>query len=102
MKSSTRLSPLALTSALDDGEIACLHRATVETLGYWIARLRADAGGAFPDKVTAFRDGMAVHGRYGKSCPDCGAPIQRIVYARNEANCCATCQTGGRLTRATA
>lgn len=79
---AARLSPMALTSALHDAEIARLHRATIETLEYWIARLRAEAGGAFPEKLTAFRDGMAVHGRYGQPCPDCGAPIQRIVHAR--------------------
>ncbi len=88
---------MTLTSNLKDADIARLHEATVRTLEHWIARLRDDAGGAFPDKVTAFREGMAVHGRYGKPCPDCGAPIQRIVYAHNEANYCAMCQTGGRL-----
>lgn len=94
---AARLSPMALTAALDDEQIARLHRATIDTLEDWIARLRAETDGAFPDKVTAFRNGMAAHGRYGQPCPDCGAPIQRIVYARNEANYCATCQTGGRL-----
>jgi formamidopyrimidine-DNA glycosylase len=94
---AARMSPMALTSKLRDTELARLHQATIETLEYWIKRLRAEAGGAFPEKVTAFRDGMAVHGRYGKPCPDCGAPVQRIVYARNEANYCAACQTGGRL-----
>jgi formamidopyrimidine-DNA glycosylase len=63
----------------------------------WIGRLQQETGDAFPEKVTAFRDGMAVHGRYGQPCPDCGSPVQRIVYAANEANYCATCQTGGRL-----
>ena len=74
-----------------------LHEATVRTLEHWIHRLRDETGDAFPEKVTAFREGMAAHGRYGKPCPVCGAPIQRIVYARNEANYCAACQTGGRL-----
>ncbi len=94
---AARLSPLALTASLRDPAIARLHRAAVETLEHWIARLREEAAGAFPEKVTAFRDGMAVHGRFGKPCPVCSAPVQRIVYARNEANYCATCQTGGRL-----
>ena len=94
---AARLSPMKLTSSLSDAEIARLHAATVRTLESWIERLRAEAAGAFPEKVTAFRDGMAVHGRYRQPCPDCGAPVQRIVYARNEANYCATCQTGGKL-----
>jgi formamidopyrimidine-DNA glycosylase len=67
------------------------------TLGAWIARLRDAAGAGFPDKVTAFREGMAVHGRFGQPCPVCGAPVQRIVYAENETNYCARCQTGGRV-----
>ena len=67
------------------------------TLSQWTARLQREAGDQFPEKVTAFREGMAVHGRYRKPCPDCGAPVQRIVYAANEANYCANCQTGGRL-----
>jgi formamidopyrimidine-DNA glycosylase len=94
---AARLSPMKLTSTLSDHEIARLHASTVRTLEMWIERLRDEAGGAFPEKVTAFRDGMAVHGRYRQPCPDCGAPVQRIVYARNEANYCATCQTGGKL-----
>jgi formamidopyrimidine-DNA glycosylase len=94
---AARLSPMKLTSALSDAEIARLHAATIRTLETWIARLRDEAAGAFPEKVTAFRDGMAVHGRYRQPCPDCGAPVQRIVYARNEANYCAACQTGGKL-----
>jgi formamidopyrimidine-DNA glycosylase len=94
---AARLSPMKLTSTLSDNEIARLHTATVRTLEMWIERLRDEAGEAFPEKVTAFRDGMAVHGRYRQPCPDCGAPVQRIVYARNEANYCATCQTGGKL-----
>src|SRR5206468_2275689 len=91
-----RLSPLQLTSRLDDGEIERLHRATKETLTEWTERLRRETGDSFPEKVTAFREGMAVHGRYGKPCPDCGAPVQRIVYAEHETNYCARCQTGGR------
>ena len=69
----------------------------MDTLARWIERLRAEAGDAFPEKVTAFRDGMAVHGRFGQPCPRCGAPVQRIAYADNECNYCAGCQTGGRL-----
>ena len=92
-----RLSPVQLTTNLDAAEIERLWRATRETLIDWTERLRADAGDGFPEKVTAFRDGMAVHGRYGKPCPDCGTPVQRIVYADNETNYCARCQTGGRL-----
>jgi formamidopyrimidine-DNA glycosylase len=91
------MSPLKLTASLSDEEIARLHRATVGTLDQWIRRLREEAAGAFPEKVSAFREGMAVHGRYRQPCPVCGAPVQRIVYARNEANYCAQCQTGGRL-----
>jgi formamidopyrimidine-DNA glycosylase len=92
-----RLSPVALTTRLAPEEIARLHAAVRTTLGDWIVRLRREAGGAFPEKVTAFRPGMAVHGRYGKPCPECGTPVQRIVHAENETNYCATCQTGGRL-----
>ena len=92
-----RLSPVQLTTNLDAGEVERLWRATRETLIDWTNRLRADAGGNFPEKVTAFRDGMAVHGRYNQPCPDCGAPVQRIVYADNETNYCARCQTGGKL-----
>jgi formamidopyrimidine-DNA glycosylase len=94
---AARLSPMTLTSNLDETAIARLHEVTVRTLESWIERLQDEAGDSFPEKVTAFRDGMAAHGRYGKPCPVCGAPIQRIVYATNEANYCATCQTGGRL-----
>jgi formamidopyrimidine-DNA glycosylase len=94
---AARLSPLQLTRNLDEGDVGRLHQAVVETLGLWIDRLRAAAGEGFPEKVTAFRSDMAVHGRFGKPCPACGAPVQRIVYADNEANYCATCQTGGRL-----
>ena len=92
-----RLSPLALTQKLDDEAVTILFDATRATLRDWIERLRAEVGAGFPDKVTAFRDGMAVHGRYGKPCPVCGAPVQRIRYADNETNYCARCQTGGRL-----
>ena len=92
-----RLSPVQLTTNLDDEEIERLWRASRETLIDWTDRLRRDAGEGFPEKVTAFRDGMAVHGRYGKPCPDCGTPVQHIVYADNETNYCARCQTGGKL-----
>ena len=91
------LSPLKLTSRLDENETRRLYDAVQETLRFWIAALRKDAKGNFPEKVTAFRDEMAVHGRFGKPCPKCGTPVQRIVYAENEANYCPTCQTGGRL-----
>lgn len=94
---AAKMSPMTLTSNLSDAEIARLHEATLRTLEHWIARLRDETGDGFPEKVTAFREGMAAHGRYGHPCPACGAPIQRIVYATNEANYCATCQTGGRL-----
>jgi formamidopyrimidine-DNA glycosylase len=91
------LSPLRLTSKLTPEEIARLHAATQETLLDWIDRLRADAGDDFPVNVTAFREGMAVHGRYGKPCPVCSTPVQRIRYASNETNYCPRCQTEGRL-----
>jgi formamidopyrimidine-DNA glycosylase len=94
---AARLSPMKTVATLTDDEIARLFTATRLTLETWTARLRDAAGGEFPDKVTAFHEAMAVHGRYGKPCPDCGAPVQRIVYARNEANYCSRCQTGGRL-----
>jgi formamidopyrimidine-DNA glycosylase len=86
-----------LTGSLTDDEMRRLYDATRLTLTQWTSRLRQEAGEDFPEKVTAFREGMAVHGRYGKPCPDCGSPVQRVVYAANEANYCATCQTGGRL-----
>jgi formamidopyrimidine-DNA glycosylase len=92
-----RLSPLALTRKLDPDEIGRLFDATRATLSEWTARLRAEVGDGFPDKVTAFREGMAVHGRYREPCPVCGTPVQRIRYAANETNYCARCQTGGRL-----
>ena len=92
-----RLSPLALTSRLSADEIARLHDATRTVLREWTSRLRADVGDGFPEKVTAFREGMAVHGRFGEPCPVCGMPVQRIRYASNETNYCARCQTNGRL-----
>ena len=92
-----RLSPVALTQKLQPDEIQRLYDATQAVLIEWTARLRAEARGAFPEKVTAFREGMAVHGRYGKPCPVCGAKVQRIRYAANETNYCARCQTAGRL-----
>jgi formamidopyrimidine-DNA glycosylase len=92
-----RLSPVALSQRLDDAAVARLHAATVETLTEWIERLRRQNGDGFPEKVTAFRPEMAVHGRYREPCPDCGAPVQRIVHAENETNYCARCQTGGKL-----
>jgi formamidopyrimidine-DNA glycosylase len=92
-----RLSPLALTSRLDEDEISRLFESTRTVLLEWTARLRAEAGDNFPEKVTAFREGMAVHGRFGLPCPVCGTPVQRIRYAANETNYCARCQTGGRL-----
>jgi formamidopyrimidine-DNA glycosylase len=94
---AARLSPFKQTSTMTEDEVRRLYDAVRLTLQAWTAKLRTEAGDAFPEKVTAFRDGMAVHGRYGKACPDCGAPVQRIVYAANEANYCANCQTGGRL-----
>jgi len=92
-----RLSPVKLTSRLGDDEIARLFDATKATLVEWTDRLRAETGDAFPEKVTAFRPEMAVHGRYGQPCPVCGTPVQRIRYADNETNYCARCQTDGKL-----
>ena len=92
-----KLSPLALTHKLSDDEVTRLVDATRTVLEEWTARLRADAGGQFPDKVTAFHPDMAVHGKFGQPCPVCGAPVQRIVYAENECNYCPRCQTGGKL-----
>jgi formamidopyrimidine-DNA glycosylase len=92
-----RLSPVKLSRQLTDNEIARLHAATQTTLRDWIERLSAEARKAFPEKVTAFRPEMAMHGRYGKPCPECGVPVQRIVHADNETNYCARCQTGGKL-----
>jgi formamidopyrimidine-DNA glycosylase len=92
-----RLSPVSMTLRLSPEELSRLHAATREVLDEWIARLRAEAKEKFPEKVTAFRPGMAVHGRYGQPCPRCGAKIQRIRYAANETNYCPVCQTGGKL-----
>jgi formamidopyrimidine-DNA glycosylase len=94
---AARLSPFKQTRALPDEEVRRLYAATRQTLSQWIARLQKEAGAEFPERVTAFRDGMAVHGRYNEPCPDCGTPVQRVVYAANEANYCPTCQTGGKL-----
>jgi len=94
---AARLSPMLLTSRLDRDAIARLHEAAVDVLTRWRDALIAEAGDAFPEKVTAFREGMAAHGRFGKPCLACGTPIQRIRYAANEANYCPTCQTGGKL-----
>jgi formamidopyrimidine-DNA glycosylase len=92
-----KLSPAKRTQQMTQEEIETLYAATRSVLEDWSRRLSKDAARAFPEKVTAFREGMAVHGRYGQPCPDCGGPVQRIVYAENEANYCPTCQTGGRL-----
>jgi len=92
-----QLGPLALTQKLSAAEIARLYEAIRRSLSEWTARLRAEAAGAFPEKVTAFRPGMAVHGRYKLPCPRCSTPVQRIRYADNETNYCPTCQTNGRL-----
>ncbi len=92
-----RLSPIAMTRKLTSEEIARLHGAVREILAEWTARLRTEAGLGFPAGVTAFRPEMAVHGKYGQPCPVCGAPVQRIVYAENETNYCARCQTGGTI-----
>jgi formamidopyrimidine-DNA glycosylase len=94
---AARMSPFKQTRTLSPDEIRQLYDATRITLNRWIDALREETGDAFPERVTAFREEMAVHGRYGKPCPDCGTPVQRVVYAANEANYCATCQTGGRL-----
>jgi|SRR5579864_8430306 len=92
-----RLSPLAQSQKLTTQEAVRLYRATREVLLEWVERLRAETGDGFPEKVTAFRPGMAVHGRFGEPCPVCGAPVQRIRYADNETNYCPGCQTGGRI-----
>jgi formamidopyrimidine-DNA glycosylase len=92
-----KLSPVQLTTNLSDDEVARLLAAVRKVLAEWIERLRRETGDGFPEKVTAFRPEMAVHGKYGQPCPVCGAPVQRIVYAENETNYCARCQTGGRL-----
>jgi len=92
-----QLSPLAMSVALSDADTQRLFEATQATMNEWIERLRNEAAAHFPEKVTAFREAMAVHGRYGKPCPVCSAPVQRIVYAENEVNYCARCQTGGKI-----
>ena len=94
---AAKLSPFRMTTSMTPEEIATLHRACVTTLTAWTDRTRAEVGDGFPDKVTAFRPEMAVHGKYGQPCPVCGTAVQRIVYADNEANYCPTCQTEGRL-----
>ena len=94
---AAQLSPLQWTTNLSDDEIARLHAAVKSTLVEWTERLRAEIGAGFPEKETAFRGDMAVHGKFGTPCPRCGSPVQRIVYAANECNYCPTCQTGGRL-----
>jgi len=94
---AAKLSPFRMTSALEDAEIAALHTACKTQLVLWTDRLRAEVGDGFPDKVTAFRPEMAVHGKYNEPCPRCGTKVQRIVYADNEANYCPTCQTDGKL-----
>ena len=94
---AAQLSPVKLTRSLSEPEIARLHTATQEVLVAWILRLRVEVGQGFPEKVTAFRPEMAVHGRFQKPCPVCGTPVQRISYAANELNYCPKCQTGGKL-----
>jgi len=94
---AAKMSPLKLTAQMTGAEVQRLHGAVVDTLTMWRDRLITETGDAFPEKVTAFRAGMAVHGRYGQPCPGCGSPVQRIRYASNEANYCAQCQTGGKL-----
>ncbi len=96
---AAKLSLFQLTGKLSDVEIARLYEATQQTTRSWIEKLRAETNGGakFPEKVSAFKEGMAVHGRYKQPCPVCGSPVQRIRYADNEANYCATCQTGGRV-----
>jgi formamidopyrimidine-DNA glycosylase len=91
------LSPVAMTQRLVPGQVASLYAAAREVLQEWLERLRAESGADFPEKVTAFREGMAVHGRYGQPCPRCGSKVQRIRYASNETNYCPQCQTAGRL-----
>lgn len=94
---AARLSPVALTQSMKPDQIAALHRALIDTIDLWTSRLRNEAQGKFPEKVTAFRPEMAVHGRYGQPCPRCGGKVQRIRYASNETNYCPSCQTGGKL-----
>jgi len=92
-----KLSPFAQTASLPEEDVKRLYDATRATLAEWTERLRREGGADFPEKVTAFREGMAVHGRFRKPCPVCGSPVQRIVYAENETNYCARCQTGGKI-----
>ena len=92
-----KISPLTMTQKLKSEEIERLYRATRESLTRWTVRLREESGKNFPENVTAFREGMAVHGRYKEACPRCGSKVQRIRYASNETNYCPTCQTAGRL-----
>lgn len=92
-----RMSPVKMSTSLKDDEVARLLDATQAVMREWTDRLRAETGDRFPEKVTAFREGMAVHGRFGKPCPDCGTPVQRIVHAENETNYCPRCQTEGRV-----
>jgi formamidopyrimidine-DNA glycosylase len=92
-----KLSPIRLTKQMTEAEVETLYRAARESLAEWIERLRKERKGSFPEKVTAFRPDMAVHGKFGKPCPRCGSPVQRIVHAENETNYCAACQTGGKL-----
>ena len=92
-----KLSPFAQTASLSEEDVKRLYDAARATLAEWTERLRKEAGAAFPEKVTAFREGMAVHGRFRRPCPVCGSPVQRIVYAENETNYCARCQTGGKV-----
>ncbi len=94
---AAKLSPFRMTTAMSPAEIKTLHAASKQTLKYWVDLTRKEVGDGFPDKVTAFREEMAVHGKYGKPCPVCATPVQRIVYADNEANYCPTCQTDGKL-----
>ena len=94
---AARLSPFLITSRIPDEDVARLHAAVQSTLTEWTERLRVKSGGEFPETVTAFHDEMAVHGKFGRPCPVCSAPVQRIRYADNETNYCARCQTGGRL-----
>jgi formamidopyrimidine-DNA glycosylase len=94
---AAKLSPFKQTATINEDEAARLFEATQSVLAAWVERLQNETGDAFPEKVTAFREGMAVHGRYGQPCPVCGSPVQRIAYASNESNYCVTCQTGGRL-----
>jgi len=94
---AAKISPLKQTRSLTDEEVLRVYDATRATLRVWIDQLRREVGDGFPEKVTAFRDAMAVHGRFKEPCPVCGSPVQRIVYAENECNYCATCQTNGRL-----